>query len=148
MIENFTDILLVEDNRNDAELIMMALRGNNIANSIILVDDGEKALDYLFGTGPYKERKTYLRPKMILLDLKLPKVDGFEVLRRIRTDERTRTIPVIVLTSSKEEQDMIESYNLGVNSYVVKPVNFENFTKIVRDLGFYWLVINQPVPIN
>ncbi len=140
---NAVDILLVEDNPNDAELTLMALKENKLANVIHHVKDGEEALEYIFGTGRYEKRDTTVKPRVILLDLKLPKVDGIEVLRKIRSDDTTKNIPVVVLTSSKEERDLVEAYKLGVNSYIVKPVQFENFIKIVKDLEMYWLVINQ-----
>jgi len=136
-------ILLVEDNPTDVELTLRALKKNNLANKVHVVTDGAEALDYLFATGVYKEREIDKKPKVVLLDLKLPKVDGLEVLKKIKSDERTRDIPVVVLTSSKEEQDRIESYKLGVNSYIVKPVDFEQFTKSVAELGLYWLLLNE-----
>ena len=138
------EILLVEDNPNDVELTLHALKKNNIANRIEIVRDGAEALDFIFCTGAYAPRNIDHAPKVILLDLKLPKVDGLEVLRQIKSDPRTRTIPVVVLTSSREERDIVESYNLGVNSYIVKPVDFEQFTEAVRHLGLYWLLLNQP----
>ncbi len=137
------EILLVEDNPTDVELTLRALKKNNLANKVYVVTDGAEALDYLFATGVYKEREIDERPKVVLLDLKLPKVDGLEVLKKVKSDERTRNIPVVVLTSSKEEQDRIESYNLGVNSYIVKPVDFEQFSKSVQELGLYWLLLNE-----
>ena len=140
------EILLVEDNRDDAELTIHALQSHNISNRIQLVRDGEEALDYLFCTGAYAARDMGHAPKVILLDLKLPKVDGLEVLRRIKNDPRTRQIPVVVLTSSQEEQDVVSSYHLGVNSYVVKPVEFEQFASAVQQLGLYWLLLNRPAP--
>jgi two-component system, response regulator len=143
MIENSIEILLVEDNPNDVELTLHALKKNNIANSIHVVRDGAEALEYLFGSGADAGRDFNHTPKMILLDLKLPKVDGMEVLKRIKSDERTRPIPVVVLTSSREERDIVESYRLGVNSYITKPVDFEQFTEAVRQLGLYWLLLNQ-----
>ncbi len=144
MIENPVEILLVEDNPNDEELAMHALKKNNLANPIKVVRDGAEALEYIFGTGAYAGRELNPAPKVILLDLKLPKVDGLEVLKRIKSDERTRSIPVVVLTSSSEERDIVESYRLGVNSYVTKPVDFEQFTEAVRQMGLYWLLLNQP----
>ena len=138
------EILLVEDNPNDVELALHALKKNNIANRIEVVRDGAEALDFIFCTGAYASRNIDHAPKVILLDLKLPKVDGLEVLRQIKSDPRTRAIPVVVLTSSREERDIVESYNLGVNSYIVKPVDFEQFTEAVRQLGLYWLLLNQP----
>lgn len=138
------EILLVEDNPTDAELAMVALKERHLANKLVWVKDGAEALDFLFATGAYSGRKAENGPKVVLLDLRLPKVDGLEVLRRIKADERTRRIPVVVLTSSKEDRDVAESYNLGVNSYIGKPVEFEGFAKVVSELGFYWLLINQP----
>jgi CheY-like chemotaxis protein len=133
------EILLVEDNPNDVELALHALRKNNLTNRIEVVRDGEEALDFVFGKGVDSNR-----PKVILLDLKLPKVDGLEVLKRLKSDPRTRSIPVVMLTSSREECDIVKSYELGVNSYIVKPVDFEQFTEAVRQLGLYWLLMNQP----
>jgi two-component system response regulator len=141
--DDIVQILLVEDNPNDLELALHALRKNNLANHIEVVRDGAEALDFIFATGPYAHRNIDNGPKVILLDLKLPKVDGLEVLRKIKGDPRTRRIPVVVLTSSGEERDIVESYALGVNSYITKPVNFEQFTEVVRQLGFYWLLLNQ-----
>lgn len=138
------EILLVEDNPNDAELALHAFKRYKISNSVHVVRDGAEALDYVFGEGSYVGRSVLDQPKVILLDLKLPKVDGLEVLRRIREDARTRSIPVVVLTSSREDRDIAECYNLGVNSYITKPVDFEQFTEAARILGFYWLLLNQP----
>lgn len=138
------EILLVEDSAEDAELAMRALRKQNLANKLHLVRDGAEALDYLFGTGSYAGRNVEHTPKVVLLDLKLPKVDGLEVLRRIKADARTKRVPVVVMTSSREERDVVESYELGVNSYVVKPVDFEQFIRAVSELGLYWLLLNQP----
>jgi two-component system, response regulator len=138
------DILLVEDNASDAELTMRALKKNHIINTILHLQDGEEVLDYLFATGAYAGRKMDEIPKVVLLDLKMPKVDGLEVLKKIKTDERTKIIPVVLLTSSKEDKDIIEGYKLGVNSYIVKPVGFENFVKAVSEIGLYWLMLNQP----
>lgn len=138
------EILLVEDNPYDVELTLHALKRNNITNQVHVVRDGVEALDFLFGTGQYAGRNTDEVPKIILLDLKLPKIDGLEVLQRIKDDPRTRLIPVVVLTSSREDRDVLTSYNLGVNSYIVKPVDFQQFTDAVRELGFYWLLLNQP----
>jgi len=144
MINKIFEILLVEDNPNDAELTISSLKKNNLANNIFIVEDGEEALDFLFAKGKYSERNINEKPKLILLDLKLPKIDGLEVLREIKADEKTRTIPVVVLTSSCEESDIIRSYKIGVNSYIVKPVDFDKFTTAISDLGLYWLVLNQP----
>jgi two-component system response regulator len=144
MIEDPIEILLIEDNPNDAELAVYALKKNNITNRIKVMRDGAEALEYIFGSGSYAERDTSSPPKVILLDLKLPKVDGVEVLRRIKSDVHTRSIPVVVLTTSREERDIVESYRLGVNSYITKPVDFEQFAQAVRQLGLYWLLLNQP----
>ncbi len=144
MDENSIEILLVEDNPNDVELTLHALKKNKLTNNIQVVRDGAEALDFLFGTGAYANRSINRPPKVILLDLKLPKVDGMEVLKRIKADERTRPIPVVVLTSSREERDIVESYQLGVNSFITKPVDFEQFTEAVRQVGLYWLLLNQP----
>lgn len=143
MIEETVEILLVEDNPNDVELTLHALDRNKLTNRIHVVRDGAEALEFVFGTGAYAGRNLKDRPKVILLDLKLPKVDGTEVLRRIKADERTRAIPVVVLTSSMEERDIVTSYDLGVNSYIAKPVDFEKFTEAVRQVGLYWLLLNQ-----
>ena len=138
------EILLVEDNPYDAELALRALKENNLANSVVVVTDGEEALDFIFARGAFSQRKVGNGPKVILLDLKLPKVDGLQVLRAIKGDSRTQSIPVVVLTSSTEEKDIVDSYRLGVNSYIVKPVDFEKFTGAVCGLGMYWLLLNQP----
>jgi two-component system response regulator len=139
-------ILLVEDNADDEALTLRALRKNNIGNRVVVVRDGAEALDFLFCTGAYAERDPHDKPQVILLDLKLPKVDGMEVLRRIRAEPSTRTLPVVILTSSKEEQDVINSYMIGVNSYVRKPVDFVQFVEAIRQLGLYWLVLNETPP--
>jgi two-component system, response regulator len=144
MVENPVEILLVEDNPNDVKLALHALKRNNLANSIHIVRDGEEALEFLFCTGKYSDRNIEDVPKVVLLDLKLPKVDGLEVLRQVKADARTQAIPVVVLTSSKEDKDVVESYKLGVNSYIVKPVDFGQFTESVRNLGLYWLLLNNP----
>lgn len=138
------EILLVEDNPNDVELALHAFKKHNLSNSVHVVRDGAAALDFIFRTGAYAQRNAEKDPKVILLDLKLPLVDGLEVLRRVKEDPQTRMIPVVVLTSSREDRDVVESYRLGVNSYIVKPVDFEQFTEAVRQLGFYWLLLNQP----
>ena len=140
-------ILLVEDNADDEALTMRALRKNNITNKIVVARDGVEALDYLFARGKYAGRDISAQPAVILLDLKLPKLDGFEVLRELRADFRTKLLPVVILTSSKEQQDIASGYNLGANSYVRKPVDFQQFVEAVRQLGLYWLVLNEePVP--
>ncbi|HXG59506.1 MAG TPA: response regulator [Thermoanaerobaculia bacterium] len=140
------EILLIEDNDHDLELTMRALRKNRLANSVQVLRDGQEALDYLFGEGAFAGRDPNDTPKVIFLDLKLPKVDGVEVLRRIKADERTRRIPVVVVTSSSEERDRFATYDLGANSYVVKPIEFDSFMKTISDLGFYWLAVNEPPP--
>jgi two-component system response regulator len=139
-------ILLVEDNSDDEDLTIRALRKNNIANEIVVAHDGVEALDFLFGRGKYAGRDTQELPEVVLLDLKLPKVDGLEVLRQLRQEEATKRLPVVILTSSAEEQDRLRGYNLGANSYVRKPVDFLEFTEGVKQLGLYWLVLNVPPP--
>ena len=136
-------ILLVEDNQDDVALTMRALKKGNILNKVVVARDGVEALDYLFGTGAYAGRNTEEQPQVVLLDLKMPKVDGLEVLQRIRADERTRLLPVVILTTSSEDKDRISSYRLGANSFVRKPVDFNEFTEAVRQLGLYWLILNQ-----
>jgi CheY-like chemotaxis protein len=143
MNEKPMEILLVEDNPNDLELTLRALRKANLTNNIQIARDGAEALEFLFCEGAYAHRKLEDGPKVVLLDLKLPKIDGLEVLRRVKTDERTKAIPVVVLTSSKEQKDVVDSYQLGVNSYIVKPVNFEGFANAVQEIGMYWLLLNQ-----
>lgn len=140
----FSEILLVEDSPYDAELALMALKEENLANNLTWLKDGAQALDYIFCKGEYASRNIKNQPKLILLDLKMPKVGGMEVLKAIREDERTRSIPVVVMTSSKEDRDIVKSYQLGVNSFITKPLDFDKFTESVKDIGFYWLVINQP----
>jgi len=139
-------ILLVEDNANDEFLTLRALKKYNVANDVVIARDGVEAIDYLFCTGPHASRDIRETPLVVLLDLKLPKVDGLEVLRRVRGDERTRLLPVVILTSSNEERDVISGYKLGTNSYVQKPVDFSAFMDAVGQLGLYWLMLNQPVP--
>ncbi len=137
------EILLVEDNPNDVELTLRALQKQNLSNKVFVVKDGAEALDFMFASGAYSQRKVEKRPHVVLLDLKLPKVDGLEVLRRIKGDSRTSHIPVVMLTSSQEERDVVDSYNLGVNSYIVKPVDFSNFVHAVSELGIYWGLLNK-----
>ncbi|MDQ3791928.1 MAG: response regulator [Actinomycetota bacterium] len=139
-------ILLVEDNPDDELLTLRALRKNDVTGEVVVARDGVEALDYLFGTGAYAGRDTSVMPQLILLDLKLPKIDGLEVLRRLRADERSRLLPVVILTSSREQQDMLEGYGLGANSYVRKPVNFEQFVRAVEQLKLYWLILNESPP--
>ena len=141
-------ILLVEDNPDDVELTMRALKKNNIQNEVVVAPDGAEALDYLFGTGKYTGRNTSITPQIVLLDLKLPKVSGLEVLQRLREDGRTKLLPVVILTSSKEEQDLVDGYSLGANSYIRKPVDFNQFTEAVRQLGLYWLLLNESPPVQ
>jgi two-component system, response regulator len=149
MTEKQIEILLVEDNQDDLELALYALRKENLANNIHIARDGEEALEFLFGNGAHAERFFDRPPKLVLLDLKLPKVDGMEVLKQIKTDPRTRTIPVVIMTSSKEERDLVKGYGLGANSYIQKPVDFDQFREMVKIAGFYWLLINQPpIPVQ
>ncbi len=140
-------ILLIEDNPDDEVLTLRALEKNNIKNDVVVVHDGAEALDYLFATGSYAGRDLTIMPQLTLLDLKLPKVDGLEVLRRLRADELTRFLPVVILTSSNEEQDRVNGYGLGANSYVRKPIDFGQFIDAVRQLGLYWLILNEPAPV-
>jgi two-component system response regulator len=144
MDTNAVEILLVEDNPADVELTLRALKRYNLANKVHVVKDGAEALEYIFAEGAYAHRNIENAPKVVLLDLKLPKVNGLEVLRKIKADKRTKVIPVVVLTSSAEERDIVESYKLGVNSYIVKPVDFDKFLKAVQELGFYWVLLNKP----
>ena len=137
------EILLVEDNPTDVELTLRALKGHNLANKVHVVGDGEEALEFIFARGSYQDREIDHKPKLILLDLKLPKVDGLEVLKKVKSNHSTKDIPVVVLTSSKEERDRVESYRLGVNSYIVKSVDFDQLTNSVQELGLYWLLLNE-----
>ncbi len=143
---NEVAILLVEDDPSDMELALLALRAGNLANKIEVARDGEEALDFLFCRGNHQQRSIDDAPKLVLLDLKLPKVDGLEVLKEIKSDPRTQTIPVVILTSSREESDLVASYRLGVNSYIQKPVDFDQFRKVVKEVGLYWMVVNQAPP--
>ena len=142
------EILLVEDNPEDVELTLHALRLQNLANDIHVVRDGEEALDFLFCRGPYGQRSFESPPRVVLLDLKLPKVDGLEVLRQLKSDPRTKAIPVVILTASREEKDMVNGYHSGVNGYIQKPVDFDKFRETVKQLGLYWLVVNEPPPAS
>lgn len=144
MAENIIEILLVEDNPRDVEMTLRALRKRNLANKVQVVTDGVEALDFIFAKGKYSGRNTANGPKVVMLDLKLPKISGLEVLKKIKADESTKIIPVVVLTSSQEEKDLIESYKLGVNSYIIKPIDFDKFLDAVGQLGLYWLLINKP----
>jgi two-component system, response regulator len=147
-VEDTKVILLVEDNPDDEALTLRALSKNNIKNDVVVARDGAEALEYLFGTGKYAGRDTALLPQVVLLDLKLPKIEGLEVLRRLRADERTKLLPVVILTSSNEDQDRITGYGLGANSYVRKPVDFSQFLEAARQLGLYWLVLNEGPPVR
>ena len=146
--KNAKSILLVEDNPNDAELTLLALKKNNITNQVDVVYDGAEALEYLFNTGAYAGRNPRQLPQLVLLDLRLPKLDGVEVLEQIRANPRTRRLPVVVLTSSSEETDLLRAYDHGANSYIRKPVDFEHFIEAVRQLGVYWLILNEPPPLG
>jgi CheY-like chemotaxis protein len=149
MDSNAVEILLVEDNPNDLELALHALRKNNLANRIQVARDGEEALDYIFARGAFAGPQPWCNiPKVILLDLKLPKVDGLEVLKEIKSDPRTKTIPVVILTSSKEQRDLVNGYQLGVNSYIQKPVDFDQFRETIKQIGMFWLVVNEPPPVE
>jgi two-component system, response regulator len=148
MITDEVDILLADDSQDDIDLTLHALRAENLANHVFVVHDGEEALDFLFCTGPHAERSCDHPPKLVLLDLKMPKVDGMEVLKQIKRDPRTRTIPVVLMTSSREDRDLASGYDLGVNSYIQKPVDFDEFRKAVKALGLYWMVTNRPPVAN
>ncbi|MFY9789816.1 MAG: response regulator [Candidatus Sulfotelmatobacter sp.] len=148
MNPNEVDILLVDDSQDDVDLTLHALRSENLANRVFVVRDGEEALDFLFCTGTHTERSFDHPPKIVLLDLKLPKIDGMQVLKQIKQDERTKAIPVILMTSSREERDRVIGYKLGANSYLQKPVDFPEFRKMVKLLGLYWLVVNQPIVVG
>jgi two-component system, response regulator len=148
MKQHQVEILLIEDNPDEAELAIRSLKKNNLANNLVHIDDGAEALDYIFCRGSYSQKDISIVPKVILLDLKLPKVGGLEILRQVKNDNRTKIIPIVILTSSKEDSDLIEGYNLGVNSYIVKPVNFESFAKAIAELGFYWIILNQQPPLR
>lgn len=143
MAENKVEILLCEDNKRDADLTIRALNKHNLSNKLVWVKDGEEALNYLYARGEYSDRSVKDTPRVILLDLKMPKVDGMEVLEEVRSNTETKHIPVVVMTSSREEKDIINSYNLGVNSYIVKPVDFNKFMESISDVGFYWLLLNK-----
>ncbi len=144
MTEKTPDILLVEDDPNDAEIAIRALQSRNLGNSLLWVEDGAEALDFLFGRGQYAGRETHQQPRIVMLDMKLPKVDGIEVLQALRADSRTRHVPVVMLTSSTQDEDIVRSYELGANSFVSKPVGFEQFSAVIADLGMYWVFINRP----
>jgi CheY-like chemotaxis protein len=146
MSQNGVEILLVEDNPNDVKLALHALTSRRLANRIEVARDGEEALDYLFCRGRWATRDFNLQPRLVLLDLKLPKVDGLEVLRAVKSDPRTKAIPVVIMTASREERDLVEGYRLGVNAYIQKPVDFDQFRQIVEQMGLFWLVVNQPPP--
>jgi two-component system response regulator len=146
MADNHMEILLVEDNPKDLKLALHALQNEKFSNHIEVARDGEEALDYIFRRGRFAERNADIHPRLVLLDLKLPKVDGLEVLRAIKSDPQTKAIPVVILTSSKEERDMVEGYHLGANAYIQKPVDFDRFREIVKQLGLFWLVVNEPPP--
>ncbi|MEE9230145.1 MAG: response regulator [Acidobacteriota bacterium] len=148
MTEDHVDILLVEDNPNDVDLTLHAFKKSNLTNRIHVARDGAEALEFIFCTGAYAHRRIYDTPEVILLDLKLPKVDGLEVLQRIKADPRTRSTPVVILTASREERDIVKTYQLGVNSYIVKPVDFDQFAEAARTLGLYWLLHNQSPPVQ
>jgi len=141
-MEHNVEILLIEDNRHETKLLIRNLRKNNLANHLLHLDDGAEALNFIFAKEKYSDRQVEDCPRLILLDLKIPKVDGFEILKRIKSDPGTQSVPVVILTSSREEQDIVNSYKLGANSYIVKPVNFDSFSKAVTELGLYWMLLN------
>lgn len=147
MERHLVEILLIEDNPYEAELTIRNLKKNNLGNKLLHIDDGAEALDFIFSKNKYADNNSTFNPRLILLDLKLPKVDGLEILRQIRNDTKTKEFPVVVLTSSNEEKDIIESYKLGVNSYIVKPVNFESFANAITEIGLYWMILNQIPPV-
>lgn len=142
-VNKTVEILLVEDSDHDAELALRSLKKNNISNKVVRLKDGEEALEFLFGEGDYEGRSIHNQPRVILLDLKMPKVDGLEVLKAVRKNKNTENIPIVMLTSSKEERDLVEGYELGVNSFIVKPVEFNSFMKAVKEIGFYWVILNE-----
>ncbi|MEQ9092316.1 MAG: response regulator [Balneola sp.] len=142
-VNKTVEILLVEDNDHDAEMALRSLKKNNISNKVTRLKDGEEALEFLFGTGDFEGRSVHNQPRVILLDLKMPKVDGLEVLKAVRSNKDTENIPIVMLTSSKEERDVVEGYKLGVNSFIVKPVEFNSFTEAVKEIGFYWVILNE-----
>lgn len=142
-VNKTVEILLVEDSDHDAELALRSLKKNNISNKVVRLKDGEEALEFLFGEGDYEGRSIHNQPRVILLDLKMPKVDGLEVLKAVRKNKNTENIPIVMLTSSKEERDLVEGYELGVNSFIVKPVEFNSFMEAVKEIGFYWVILNE-----
>lgn len=142
-VNKTVEILLVEDSDHDAELALRSLKKNNISNKVVRLKDGEEALEFIFGEGDYEGRSIHNQPRVILLDLKMPKVDGLEVLKAVRKNKNTENIPIVMLTSSKEERDLVEGYELGVNSFIVKPVEFDSFMKAVKEIGFYWVILNE-----
>ena len=143
--ENIIEILLIEDSKEDAEMTLRAINKIKVINNVKVISDGEEAINFIFGKGEYEGKNLPINPKLILLDLKLPKIDGLEILRILKSDNDKKTIPIVVLTSSNEENDVVESYRLGVNSYIVKPVESDNFMKAIHDIGLYWLLLNQPI---
>jgi CheY-like chemotaxis protein len=143
--ENIIEILLIEDSKEDAEMTLRAIKKINVINNVKVITDGEEAINFIYGKGEYEGRNLPINPKLILLDLKLPKIDGLEILGILKSDNDKKTIPIVVLTSSNEENDIVESYRLGVNSYIVKPVESDNFMKAIQNIGLYWLLLNQPI---